>query len=270
MQSKEVRDKIHQNCAKTVRRNFYTSVLMDIAGFDLLTSLDEYVEMERVAPYGFTTPRIPLKWRCHACGNVFTQYLYLYGGSPRCLKCNPLIYNRVDSQEEIDVFNFVASVNGSKYDCFRHSYWNWSLLNNGKLIDIVCLDRDTQKPKLAIEFNGIYWHSVQNKELGYHLMKTKMCEEAGIKLVHIWEDQWINENSNVKAFLEKAMQDEYVIDTSNDMIELDRSQLCKLWVPAEYEIIDELPPTITVHIAKDTKQYAVEDCGKLICKKILV
>lgn len=241
---------------------------MSIEGFDLLTSLDEYVEMERVAPNGFTTPRIPLKWKCHRCGNVFAQYMYLYGREPRCLKCNPLLYNKVDSNEEIDLFNFVASIDGSKYDCFRHSYWNWNLLSNGKLIDIVCISKDTEKPAIAFEFNGLYWHSVMNKDLGYHLMKTKLCEDTGVKLIHIWEDEWLSKKDELKDFLQKVMRDDYHVSTAEDTVVLDRSRLCKLWVPNGFTIVGETRPEIHVHMLEDAKRYPIEDCGKLVCRRM--
>ena len=125
------------------------------------------------------------------CGEEFEQFLFQYGTEPRCLKCNPLLYNRVDSNEEIDLFNFMSNIEGSEYDCLRHSYLNWNLLDNGKLLDIVCVDKNTEQPCIAVEFNGMYWHSIENKPSGYHLMKTKLCEEKGVKLIHIWENEWI-------------------------------------------------------------------------------
>jgi hypothetical protein len=44
--------------------------------------------------------------------------------------------------------------------------------------------------KLGIEFNGIFWHSDKYKSKKYHLNKTNMAEDKGIKLIHIWEDDW--------------------------------------------------------------------------------
>lgn len=262
MQSKDIRDKIHANGAKTTRKNFYENVLSHFDDFDLLVSKDDYVNMDR------NGQGVLLSWRCKKCGDIFDQFLFQYGRTPRCLKCNPLLYNRIDSQEEIDLFNFLALIDGSKYECLRHSYWNWNLLDNGKLLDIVCIDKESKEPKIAVEFNGVYWHSISNKDPGYHLMKTKRCEELGIKLIHIWEDEWINDKDRVKVFLEKVMRDEYiVVDTSKDLIELDRSQLCKLWVPEGYVVVEETAPELHEHRTKDTKRYALEDCGKLICKR---
>ena len=53
--------------------------------------------------------------------------------------------------------------------------------------------------KVAVECNGLYWHSIEHmsecnyynaidgKE-NYHLMKTELCEEKGIQLIHLFED----------------------------------------------------------------------------------
>ena len=49
--------------------------------------------------------------------------------------------------------------------------------------------------KLAIEFNGLYWHSENFKSKNYHLNKTQKCEEKGIRLVHIFEDEWLQKRS---------------------------------------------------------------------------
>jgi hypothetical protein len=45
--------------------------------------------------------------------------------------------------------------------------------------------------KLGFEFNGLYWHSEKFKEKNYHLNKTNYFKEKGIRIIHIWEDDWI-------------------------------------------------------------------------------
>lgn len=46
--------------------------------------------------------------------------------------------------------------------------------------------------KIAIEFNGIRWHSEEfGKDRNYHLNKLKECNENGINLIMIFEDEWI-------------------------------------------------------------------------------
>lgn len=45
--------------------------------------------------------------------------------------------------------------------------------------------------KVAIEFNGLWWHSVEaGKPRLYHRDKRRACERAGYRLIQIWEDDW--------------------------------------------------------------------------------
>ena len=47
--------------------------------------------------------------------------------------------------------------------------------------------------KLGIEYNGLHWHSESlGKGKNYHLDKLNKCNEQGIKLIQIFEDEWIN------------------------------------------------------------------------------
>lgn len=44
---------------------------------------------------------------------------------------------------------------------------------------------------LAIEFNGLYWHSeLFIKDKHYHANKSALAEQAGVQLIHVWEDDW--------------------------------------------------------------------------------
>jgi len=57
---------------------------------------------------------------------------------------------------------------------------------NGKELDIYIPSKN-----VAIEFNGLYWHSEIYKDSMYHLNKTNFCNENGIRLIHIFEDEWL-------------------------------------------------------------------------------
>lgn len=52
-------------------------------------------------------------------------------------------------------------------------------------LDIYCPDY-----KIAIEFNGDYWHSEKKHEQNYHQKKSQMAEEKGVFLYHIFEYEW--------------------------------------------------------------------------------
>lgn len=56
--------------------------------------------------------------------------------------------------------------------------------------------------KIAVEYNGILWHSEsKNKNHLYHLNKTNACKNVGIDLIHIDEDVWVEKPQVVKQFL---------------------------------------------------------------------
>ena len=60
---------------------------------------------------------------------------------------------------------------------------------------------------LAIEFNGLYWHSELNGKLkDYHITKTKLCEEKGIQLIHIFDDEWCNKKELIKNKLKYILK----------------------------------------------------------------
>ena len=64
------------------------------------------------------------------------------------------------------------------------------------------LDIFIPSKNIAIEFNGLRWHSEQFKEdKNYHLNKTELCEKQNIKLFHIFEDEWIEHSEKVKSKL---------------------------------------------------------------------
>lgn len=69
----------------------------------------------------------------------------------------------------------------------------------GKELDIYIPSR-----RIAIECNGIFWHSTSNPNnlpLDYHYDKWKICKELGIHLISIWEDQIINQPEIVRNII---------------------------------------------------------------------
>lgn len=58
--------------------------------------------------------------------------------------------------------------------------------------------------KLAIEFNGNYWHSDQQKPKSYHFDKTKAANEAGYRMIHVWEGDWDTRKDQIKRIIINA------------------------------------------------------------------
>ena len=111
-------------------------------------------------------------------------------GKKGCIKCSNNF-----SQKEKDLLSFIKSIYKGK------------IINNSKSI-IPPLELDIYIPEhsLAIEFDGLYWHSELYKDKNYHLNKTKLCEEKGIRLIHIFEDEWEYRLNIVKARIKHALR----------------------------------------------------------------
>lgn len=60
-----------------------------------------------------------------------------------------------------------------------------SILSGNRELDIYIPEK-----KIAIEFNGSYWHSELNKPKKYHQDKNIECDDKGIQLIHIFEHEW--------------------------------------------------------------------------------
>lgn len=64
------------------------------------------------------------------------------------------------------------------------------------------LDLFSAEHKLAVEINGVYWHSEEKgKDAKYHLSKTDRCLEKGIELLHFWDYEIKAKYNIVKSML---------------------------------------------------------------------
>ena len=83
-------------------------------------------------------------------------------------------------------------------------------------LEIIHNDREILKPKeldiyipsknIAIEFNGLYWHSDSVlKDKNYHYNKWKACHDQGIQLITVWEDDWLYRREIVARMLKHKL-----------------------------------------------------------------
>lgn len=108
-------------------------------------------------------------------------------GCPKCL--------HIISKPETELHNFIKSLG------FEVETNNRKILNR-KEIDIYI-------PSLnkAIEFNGLYWHySDKHFKPGKHALKSNLCREKGIKLLHIREDLWLRDKEKIKETIIKFLK----------------------------------------------------------------
>jgi hypothetical protein len=100
------------------------------------------------------------------------------------------------SSGEIEIKNFIESL-GYEVEKSR----NRKLLV-GKEIDLII-----PSVKIAIEYNGLYYHTEKmGKNSTYHLNKTIECYNLGYKLIHIFEDEWILKKDLVKNKLKHLLK----------------------------------------------------------------
>ena len=54
---------------------------------------------------------------------------------------------------------------------------------------------------IGIGCDGVRWHSEEYKDNDFHLNKTIECEKSGIRLIHIFEDEWRYKSQIWKSML---------------------------------------------------------------------
>lgn len=125
------------------------------------------------------------RFKCNKCNSIFCDNGFSFF---ICEKCFPRVRSRYES--EFKEF----------FDKFGIEYEN----NVRKIVDNKFeLDFYFPQKNLAVEFDGLYYHGElsNNKDKTYHIKKTEFCNEKGIDLIHIFEDEWINKKDIIKSKL---------------------------------------------------------------------
>ena len=110
-----------------------------------------------------------------------------------CLHCNPMFGKSVSSHEK-ELYKFIKSV----YD--GEIIKKDRKILGGKELDIVLPEK-----KLAIEFNGIYYHNELFIDKDYHLNKTLAANKNGYSLIHIFEDEWVYNKDICKSIISSKL-----------------------------------------------------------------
>lgn len=87
------------------------------------------------------------------------------------------------SGQENEVFEYIKTI-----------YSGEILRNDRKIIYPRELDIVLPEHKLAIEFNGVFWHSsIDDSKKKTHVSKTEDAESAGYQVLHIYSTEWEDE-----------------------------------------------------------------------------
>lgn len=128
--------------------------------------------------------------RCTIHGEEFDiKYNDLQQGHTGCEKCGNLHHKTNPHLKE-----FIQSLG------MEVEFGNRKVLK-GKELDVYFPSNN-----LAIEYNGVYWHSNEWLENPiYHKNKTDVCDEKNIQLIHIWEDDWKHNREIVCSIIKNKL-----------------------------------------------------------------
>lgn len=128
--------------------------------------------------------------QCTKCFNNQKKTMMMIKNSPKCFFCHPK-----ESVAQLEIYNFVKNL------CDDAELSNRTVINP-KEIDIVVPSR-----RIAIEYNGLYYHSEEclKDYKTYHYNKTLICEKAGYELFHIFQDEWKYNSEIIKSMLKSKL-----------------------------------------------------------------
>ena len=131
-------------------------------------------------------------WQCKSCGYIFKSN-YANGKLPHCPNCCPRPFRQLQNE----VKDYICTLGIKEEDV---------IFDSRNVISPYEIDIFIPSLNMGIEFNGTYWHSENcNPDKNYHLNKTKLCEEKGIHLIHIFEYQWKNNLDKIKMRLKNLL-----------------------------------------------------------------
>jgi hypothetical protein len=105
------------------------------------------------------------------------------------IKAGVKIERKERSIAELEIKDYIESIYGGDV-----------VLNSREVISPKEIDIWIPKKKLGIEYNGLWWHSeIAGTPKDYHLQKTLESEKKGIRLIHIFENEWETKKEIVKS-----------------------------------------------------------------------
>ncbi len=199
-------DEFRNSIGDIMNEKYGATYYAQTSDYSDMMSSDEYVERRLLKRVGFykdmgfqfisTSDRVGfVDLYNNVCGHTFsihptTLKRRLDVNLDGCVICNPL---DTGSGQEDRLCEWIDSL-GIDY-----------VANTRSVIDGFELDIYIESLNLAIEYNGLYWHSDLYKYKNYHLDKTNKCADIGVRLLHIWEDDWLYNEEVVKSIIKNSM-----------------------------------------------------------------
>ena len=110
---------------------------------------------------------------------------------------------------------------------FIKSICDYEIVENSRqIISPKELDIYIPSKNLAIEFDGVHWHDENHIDKNYHFNKTRLCNEKGIDLIHVFEDDWLYKKEIVKSMIASrlGMYQQKIFARKCEIKEIEKSQ----------------------------------------------
>jgi hypothetical protein len=165
---------------KEFKQVHFKKVLQRLMEIDNITPLFDFDTYDGVKNKKY-------KFKCKSCNSIFERNID-NGSYPICYCSN--------KHYENEIIEYIKSITDENI-----------IIHDRTILCPKELDIYIPTKKIAIEFNGNYWHSetVGGKDKNYHLNKTELCNQKNIRLIHIFEDEWISKKEIVKNKLKHIL-----------------------------------------------------------------
>lgn len=140
----------------------------------------------------YDNPNKIISFKCLQCNNIEnvpseTFKWRIQNTNTSCVKCSGISKGSIQEQE---IKKFIED------ELKLQITPNAKILPENKEIDILIPNL-----KLGIEYNGLFWHNDLRLSKNYHKQKQEESKILNIKLIHIFEDEWVHSKEIVKSRL---------------------------------------------------------------------
>lgn len=171
-----------------------------------------------------------LQLKCKKCGETQVKNMMMINAGSVCFSCSPK-----ESKGQIEVFNFVKSIAPD------------ALLSDRTLISPKEVDVLVPSARLAIEYNGLYWHSTTIiSDKNYHERKRRSVCESGHRFFMLYEDEWRDKRSIVEGMIRHRLGSPHeVLDARKLSIEVLDGDTSRIFFDSSH--LEGYVPCVTTH-----------------------
>lgn len=167
---------VNNKSISTRRSKFFDNIITRCPNATPLFSKEDYINVDT-----------KYRWLCNKCSSEYEDSID-DGSLPVCKTCYPVSAN--SSMGEKELLHYIVHDLGCNV-----------IENTKNVIYPKELDMYIPELNIAIEYNGLYWHSDKKVVKSYHRDKFLLCKEKNIQLIQIFEDEWIFKQDIVKSRL---------------------------------------------------------------------